>query len=98
MLLENYPDLENFMTTWFNDAYDFDDLDEILDLMIRLDAVDNLVCLSKEVKRLERDAVSLTEINDFFKSIRVRRLTDNRYLEFKKKILLAAAKVGPKTN
>lgn len=93
MLAEHYPDLENFMTTWFNDAYDFDELDSILDRMIKLDATDNLICLSREIKRLESEEISLLEVNEFFKRIGVRQLTGKRYADFKRKIIWSAARV-----
>lgn len=98
MLADDYPDLENFMTTWFNDAYDFEDLGGILSQMIRLKVFDNLVCLSKEIKRLESENITLAEVNEFFRSIRVRRLTEKRYSEFKRKIIVAAAHVSPDFN
>ena len=86
----DYPDLENFMSTWFNNSFDFSELDDVLRNMVKLGAYDNLHCLAKEVRTIEEKNIDLDEVNEFFSSIDARKLDLKRFVIFKKKIIEAA--------
>ena len=77
-----FPYLANFLETWFNTAYDFDELEEVIDLMKRLKAWENLEMLRHEMNAL--GDTPLSTFNKFSKQHGGRGFTPERFETLKK--------------
>ena len=83
MKKEEYHTLENFMLTWFHHGYDLVELEDRLQRMKELDALNNILDIQVEIKRLDDDHISLVEVNSFLNEIETRTFTAFSFVEFK---------------
>lgn len=79
MTEQDYPTLASFLECWFTNDHDFDELVDVLALMQRLDASENLRDLREEMHRLHVQQVSLAEFNAFSQRHGGRRYTPARF-------------------